>query len=298
MDAFLKAVAQNHLSYVDQTVVIKFGGEIYDNRPALEDLLEQVRVLQIFGARVVLVHGGGTQINALCKQRHGFIDPKHPTDGEKLTSPKGLEAAYDALTEISKDIAARYNDICSAGRSGFYAETLPPYKDAIITAKQKYDGYYTGEISQINSLPIKLGLEQTPQRIFVMHSLCADEDKSNIYCILNVNADYVPCTLAHSLGAKRLILCTNEKGILDSDKKLIRNISPARIEALIADGTIYEGMIPKTRALVEAVQKGVEGAVILSPASLAKELFTRKGAGTLITLDGKNPNSTPKLSAA
>ncbi len=285
--AFLEQAAANHEEYEDKIVVVKFGGEIYDDKTALTDLLNQVRMLQVFGARVVLVHGGAKQIDALYAERN--ITPVK-IEGERQCDQRGLEASFDALSKVNADIVERYNEL--PGK--FTAEGFGADEENLIVASPKFEGYYTGGIEYANTLRIKLGLAANPNRIYVIHPICSDGKGG----VLNVNADYVAVELAKSLNAKRLIMCTNTPGILDAEKKLISHISPTGIENLIQEGVINGGMIPKVRSLIDAVKSGVEGAVILNPASLSTELFTTNGAGTLIERKARMAMHAPQAPAA
>lgn len=300
MDKFLQDVAANHQAYDKETVVVKFGGEIYDDKEKLDKLLRQVRILQVFGARVVLVHGGAKQINALYAQR-GL--EKITQGGERMCTLDGLEASYDALNTVNKDIVRLYNQLGGAGK--FEAVGLGAYQEGMVKARVKWDNYYTGTDAQANTLKLKLALESNPHRIFVIHPICAlaDNDNDDLkrkYPVLNVNADYVAAALAVSLRAKRLILCTNAPGIIDTrlplpahikqfsdeDPRLIPFITPSEIQPLIDCGVIDDGMEPKVRSLIYAVMNGVEGAVIVNPSKMGLELFSGNGAGTLLMPDG------------
>ena len=142
-----------------------------------------------------------------------------------------------------------------------------------------------GKIVKVNPEPIKAVLAAGCIPVIAPVAVDISNVLSPSDSFLNVNADTVAGEIAVAFGAKRLVLLTDVEGVYDKDKKLISEIKPADAEKLIHDGTIREGMIPKIRTCINAVENGVRGVVTIDgrkPHSILFELFSDKGAGTLI----------------
>ena len=320
-EAFLNAVAENHIRYDGKIVVLKAGGEIWDDPIKRARVLSHIHTLQMFGARILVINGGGKQITEEYARRG--LTPVFE-NGERMCDKEGLKAAMDALRQVTHDIANEYNQLTRGSNRGFCAMPINGFDLRLVEARSKAPGVYTGDVAKVNSEWLQNMMNGSPHQIFIINSICADIDRTGGF--LNVNADFVASALAGSVNAERFLMGTTAPGIVDTridlveylrnqkrfngaskarlekeadkikftqkDPRLLRNATYQEIEHLIAVGVIKDGMIPKTRAALDALARGVLGSVILDSDSLLQELFTKKGAGTLIVRQ-ETPQFTP-----
>ncbi|HTV89127.1 MAG TPA: acetylglutamate kinase [Stellaceae bacterium] len=274
--AFKAAVLAQALPYLrqhaGQTILVKYGGHAMDSDgdPFARDIV----LLKQVGIDPIVVHGGGPQIGHML-DRLG-IESRF-VDGLRVTDRATMEVVEMVLAgTINKQLVAAINAAggCAIGLSG---------KDGglIRAHKLRRDG-------------ADLGFVGEPER--VDDRVLATFRRSDIIPVIapigvgaggetyNINADTVAGAVAASVSAKRFLLLTDVPGVLDGDKRLIHELTAAAARRLIADGTISGGMIPKVETCLDAVEGGVEAAVILDgrvPHAILLELFT-EGAGTLI----------------
>lgn len=277
---FYAVMARNAAKYRGKTVVIKFGGELVAKDNVLRNLMTQAITLKNFGARVVLVHGGGTQIDE--ELTKAGIEPKK-VDGVRDTDVPTLEVTHRCLNELNRRIVNMFHEEAQRLGANVAAIGLGGNDNLMITAKPKWDDRpetRTGTIAHLDQAKLSLLADQNS--VPILHPICAALDGG----CMNVNADDVAAEIAVALKANRLILCSNIPGVLDKDKNKIPEISTEQVANLIADETITGGMIPKIMAAAKvAAQEGVGGVVILDgadPKALVDELMTDVGAGTLI----------------
>ncbi len=258
--------------YADQTVVIKFGGNAMGSQELTNQFANDIVLLQQFGVRPVIVHGGGPQIGQMLARlniKSEFVD------GLRVSDIETVEIAEMVLSgAINKSLVHAINQAGgkAVGLSG---------KDAnLIKAEQlREDLGFAGQpvktdISVINTLA-ENGF------IPVISPISAGVDDGSY----NVNADTAAGVLAGALGASRLMLLTDTEGVKDKAGNLLTNLSVADAKGLIADGTAQGGMIPKLQTAITAVESGVAAVVILDGRrahGLLVELFTDQGAGTLL----------------
>ena len=275
------------LNYDQKTIVVKYGGNAMSDTGA-HDFAQDIVLMKQTGIDPVVVHGGGPQIGAMLKKlgiESTFID------GLRVTDEAAVEVVEMVLTgSINKRIVTGINAAGgrAVGLSGKDGNLVIARKLAMTRvnpqtgAREAVDLGFVGEPDVVN-----------PE---VLHSIMKSETIPVIAPIgvgrkgetFNINADTVAGAVASSLRAERLILLTDVEGVLDQDKKLISRLSVREARGLIADGTISGGMIPKIQTAIDAVEGGVNAAVILDgriPHVLLLELFTEHGAGTLITAD-------------
>ena len=275
------------LNYDQKTIVVKYGGNAMSDTGA-HDFAQDIVLMKQTGIDPVVVHGGGPQIGAMLKKlgiESTFID------GLRVTDEAAVEVVEMVLTgSINKRIVTGINAAGgrAVGLSGKDGNLVIARKLAMTRlnpqtgAREAVDLGFVGEPDVVN-----------PE---VLHSIMKSETIPVIAPIgvgrkgetFNINADTVAGAVASSLRAERLILLTDVEGVLDQDKKLIPKLSVREARGLIADGTISGGMIPKIQTAIDAVEGGVNAAVILDgriPPVLLLELFTEHGAGTLITAD-------------
>ncbi|HWD27006.1 MAG TPA: acetylglutamate kinase [Rhizomicrobium sp.] len=266
------------LKYDQKTIVVKFGGNAMAGGGTAADFAQDIVLMKQTGIDPVVVHGGGPQIGAMLSKlqiKSEFID------GLRVTDQAAIDVVEMVLTgSINKQIVSSIN--AAGGR----AIGLSGKDSTLILARKLIKG------------GVDLGFVGEPEKVNpeVLHTVMRSEIIPVIAPIgvgtggetYNINADTVSGAVAGAMGAERLILLTDVEGVLDSEKKLIPKLTVAECRALIKQGIIKGGMIPKIETAIEAVENGVRAAVILDgriPHVLLLELFTEHGAGTLITAE-------------
>ena len=272
------------LRYDDAIVVVKYGGHAMGDEAVARDFARDMVLLEQSGVNPVVVHGGGPQIGAMLKKL-GIAS--HFSGGLRVTDKATVEIVEMVLCgSINKQIVGFIN--AEGGRAiGLCG------KDGNMVTAVKFERHgggspdepevdlgFVGEPSKIDTtvLDQTLGRELIP----VLAPVAQGADGETY----NVNADTFAGAIAGALGAKRLLFLTDVPGVLDRDKRLIKELRVDEIRGLIADGTITGGMIPKVETCIYALEQGVEGVVILDgkiPHAVLVELLTDHGAGTLIT---------------
>ncbi|HEX8445885.1 MAG TPA: acetylglutamate kinase [Sphingomonas sp.] len=271
--------------YAGATFVVKYGGHAMGDPAAAEDFAQDIVLLKAVGINPVVVHGGGPQIGAMLKTlgvESTFVD------GLRVTDAQTARVAEMVLSgAINKELVGWI------GRAGGRAVGISG-KDGNAVTVEKVRRTRIDPDSMIEQV-VDLGFVGEPvdidRRLFdtlsksgmipVVAPIGIGED-GHTY---NINADTMAGALAIALGAERLFLLTDVAGVLDKDKALLSDLTPTDIAALRRDGTITGGMIPKLETCVDAVEGGVDAAVILDgrvPHAMLIEIFTRQGAGTLV----------------
>ena len=272
------------LSYDNKTIVVKYGGHAMDGALP-EEFAQDIVLMKQTGAHPIVVHGGGPQIGAMLKR----LDiPSTFVDGLRVTDAATMEVVEMVLSgSINKRIVSGINAAGgrAVGVSGKDGNLIRARK----IRRSKIDPKTNKKID------IDLGFVGEPEHIdpHVLRTIINSDlipvvapigvgPKGEAY---NINADTVAGAVAGAMGAQRLVLLTDVEGVLDRDGKLITQLTVTEARALIADGTISGGMIPKIQTAIDAVQRDVGAVVILDgriPHVLLLELFTEHGAGTLI----------------
>lgn len=267
------------------TVVIKYGGNAMVDEELKSGFARDIVLMKLVGINPVVVHGGGPQIGSLLKRigkESRFVEGMRVTDSETMDV---VEMVLGGL--VNKEIVALIN------RHGGHAVGLTGKDGGMISARKMHierrdsaleepeilDIGHVGEVESID--PALVHLLDGGNFIPVIAPIGVGED-GRAY---NINADIVAGRLAEVLGAEKLILLTNTSGLLDREGNLLTGLGPTQVDALIADGTIHGGMLPKIRCALEAVQRGVGAAHIIDGRvkhAVLLELFTDAGVGTLI----------------
>ena len=262
--------------FAGRTVVIKYGGHAMDD-PALAELFAQdVVLMHLVGIRPVVVHGGGPQISDLM-QRLG----KEPefVDGLRVTDAETVDIVRMALVgKVNREVVSAINQhgAYAVGLSGEDANLL------LVRTRDPRLGF-VGDVEAVD--PAIVERLQNEDLIPVIATVGVDESGQ----AHNVNADTVAAAIAVALGAEKLVYLTDVLGVYEDypdEASLISQIDVAGMERLLAEGKVGEGMIPKLRSCIEAVEAGVGRAHILDgrvPHALLLEFFTREGIGTMIT---------------
>ncbi len=275
------------LQYDGKIIVVKFGGNAMGGTVA-EDFAQDIVLMKQTGMEPIVVHGGGPQIGAMLKK---LAIPSTFIDGLRVTDQAAMEVVEMVLSgTINKQIVTGIN------AAGGHAVGLSGKDGNLVIARKLERTKIDPET--LESKPIDLGFVGEPEKINpeVLRTFI----KSDLIPVIapvgvgrrgetfNINADTVAGSVAGAMQAERLVLLTDVEGVLDRDGKLIPRLSLREARALIADGTISGGMIPKIETAIDAVESGVNAAVILDgriPHVLLLELFTQHGAGTLITAE-------------
>ncbi len=271
--------------HADRTFVIKYGGHAMGDDGLAELFARDVVLLKQVGINPVVVHGGGPQIGQMLdrlKIQSSFID------GLRVTDAATVEIVEMVLSgSINKQIVAAINKQggCAVGLSGKDGRLIVARKlqrtvrDPDSNIEKLLDLGFVGEPAEIN--PGILGTFGRSDLIPVIAPIGLGTDGETY----NINADTAAGAIAGAVGATRFFLLTDVAGVLDKQKNLIPELSLSEARRLMQDGTISGGMIPKLETCIQAVEQGVDAAVILDgrvPHALLLEIFTEGGAGTLI----------------
>ena len=266
--------------YNGKVVVVKYGGNAMVNESLKQQVMEDIVLLWLIGVKIVLVHGGGPEINELMDKlgkKPEFVNGLRVTDKETVDIVQMVLAG-----KVNKTLVNLLE------MKGGQAVGLSGMDGRLIEAKIKNEALgYVGEITNVYIKPVTDLLEKG--YIPVISTVGCD-DEGNTY---NINGDTAAAHIAGALEAERLIMMTDIAGILkdkDDPSTLIPKITPAEAEKLYGDGTICGGMIPKVECCIDALKYGVKNVVIMDgrvPHSILMELLTDEGAGTMVT-SGEN----------
>jgi acetylglutamate kinase len=271
--------------YAGKIFVVKYGGHAMGDAALAQDFAEDIVLLKAVGILPVVVHGGGPQIGAMLK-RLG-IESRF-VDGLRVTDAATAEVAEMVLAgSINKELVAWIERAGgrAAGISGKDAGLVRARKVARTTRdpdsaiEQIVDLGFVGEPESVDRTIIDTLLGAGIVPVIAPVAVGAD---GHTY---NINADTMAGAIAGALNAARLFLLTDVAGVLSKDKQLLTDLTPTAIAALVADGTITGGMIPKLETCVSAVEAGVDAAVILDGRighAMLLEIFTKAGIGTLV----------------
>jgi acetylglutamate kinase len=271
--------------YENKTVVVKYGGHAMGDNALGRAFARDIALLKQSGVNPIVVHGGGPQIAAMLA-RMG-IESRFE-GGLRVTDEKTVEIVEMVLAgSINKEIVALINAegewaIGLCGKDGNMVFAEKAHKTVIdpdSNIERVLDLGFVGEPVEVDRT--LLDLLARSEMIPVLAPVAPGRD-GHTY---NINADTFAGAIAGALKATRLLFLTDVPGVLDKDKKLIDELSVSEAKALIRDGTISGGMIPKVETCIEAIERGVEGVVILNGKqahAVLLELFTKHGAGTLI----------------
>ncbi len=274
-----------YIQALDQkTVVIKFGGNAMVDEDLKSSFAQDIVLLKQVGVNPVIVHGGGPQIGKLLEQigkQSRFIEGMRVTDNETMDIVEMVLGG-----QVNKQIVSLIN------RHGGRAVGLTGKDGGMIRARKLRlagddpDNNDLGQVGEVEAIdPAVVAMLDDDDFIPVIAPIGVGEDGS----AYNINADLVAGELARVLGAEKLLLLTNTPGVLDPDGKLLTGLDAAQTEALIADGVIQGGMLPKVRCALAAVRAGVRTAQIIDGRvrhSVLLELLTDSGVGTLISGEG------------
>ena len=264
--------------YTGKTIVVKYGGNAMISDELRQAVISDIILLHLVGIHVVVVHGGGPEINEMLKK---IGKESKVVDGLRYTDEETMDIVQQVLCgRVNKNLVSTLN------RTGGKALGLCGMDGNLFCAQQKDGGKYglVGEIIQTNPQPVLDALAQG--YIPVVSTVAQGVDGNNAY---NINADTAAAKLAVGLGAEKLILLTDVRGLLRDPKDestLIPELHLSNVPALIHDGVISGGMIPKVDCCVESIRSGVNTATILDGRvahSILIELLSDDGIGTMLT---------------
>ena len=271
--------------YTGKTIVIKYGGNAMVDEALKSGFARDVVLMKLVGINPVVVHGGGPQIGQLLAKigkQTEFVEGMRVTDSETMDV---VEMVLGGL--VNKDIVNLINHhggraVGLTGKDGglIRARKLTLTRNAPeLKVPEIIDIGHVGEVNGIDPGVVEMLLHGN--FIPVVAPIGVGEDG----CSYNINADLVAGKMAEVLRAEKLMLLTNAAGVLDKDDKVLSGLTAREVDALIADGTIFGGMLPKIRCALDAVQSGVKTAHIIDGRvehAVLLELFTDAGVGTLI----------------
>jgi acetylglutamate kinase len=271
--------------YAGATIVVKYGGHAMGEEHLAEMFGSDIALLKQVGINPVVVHGGGPQINAMLKK----LDVKSTfIDGLRVTDQATMDVVEMVLAgTVNKHVAGLIN------RAGALAVGICGKDGGLITAEKARRTRKNPETGATEEIDLGFVGDPSHVDVRVIHALTGAGLIPVISPVgvgrdgqtYNINADTVAGAVAGALGAMRLLMLTDVPGVLDKQKNLIPEMTLSDVQARLDDGTITGGMIPKVENCVDAVQRGVKGAVILDgrqPHACLLELFTEGGYGTLI----------------
>ena len=257
--------------YQNEKIVIKYGGNVLIDRNIFNNFIEDINILNKLGLSIIVVHGGGPRIKRELDKAN--IQTKF-IRGLRVTGEKVIKIIENVLIDLNNDIVDALKtkgcESVSINTKNKNIINVTPEKGELgfVGMPNEIDTKIIEEIINNNQIPVvaPLGLGNNNQPY-------------------NINGDIAAGAIAKSLNARRLLLMTNVEGVLDKEKKLIKEISSSKILEMIKNEIITGGMIPKINTCLDAVNKGVRGVVIMDGRknhSILHEIFSDSGVGTLI----------------
>ena len=272
--------------FTGKTIVVKFGGNAMTDTELQNSFARDIVLMKLVGMNPIVVHGGGPQIGDLLKKLNiesSFVD------GMRVTDSATMDVVEMVLGgTVNKQIVSLINRnggqaIGVTGKDGnlIHAKKLTVNrKSPEVQASEIIDRGHVGEVKTINRSVIDVLVNS--DFIPVIAPIGVGDDGASY----NINADLVAGKVAEVLQAEKLMLLTNVAGLQDKSGQVLTGLTTGRVDELIADGTIYGGMLPKISCALDAVKCGVKSAHIIDgrvPHAVLLEIFTDSGVGTLIT---------------
>lgn len=272
-----------------KTVVIKYGGNAMIDEELKHSFARDVVMMKLVGINPIVVHGGGPQIGELLER---LQIKTHFVNGMRVTDSATMDVVEMVLGgQVNKDIVAliNRNGGKAIGLTGKDADFIRARKLEVTRATpdmQKPEIIDIGHVGEVASVRVEV-IEWLTNGGFipVIAPIGVGQDGSSY----NINADLVAGKVAEVLQAEKLILLTNIAGLMDKQGKVLTGLNTQQVDALIADGTIHGGMLPKIGCALSAVNAGVNSVHIIDgrvPHATLLEMFTDEGVGTLITRRG------------
>lgn len=266
--------------------VIKYGGNAMIEPALKEGFARDVVLLKLVGIHPVIVHGGGPQINAMLEKvgkKGEFVQGMRVTDKETMDIVEMVLGGH-----VNKEIVSMINTYGghAVGVSGRDDHFIKAKKLLVDTPEQ--NGVDIGQVGTVESIDTGLVKGLIERGCIPVVAPVGVGEKGEAF---NINADLVAGKLAEELNAEKLLMMTNIAGVMDKTGNLLTKLTPKRIDELIADGTLYGGMLPKIASAVEAAVNGVKATHIIDgrvPNALLLEIFTDAGIGSMILGSGED----------
>jgi acetylglutamate kinase len=257
-----------------KVIVAKYGGSSIDNAAAMRGMLQDLVFLSAVGIRSVLVHGGGPAITRKLSaggRRTRFVE------GIRVTDRRTVRVVHQALSEVNRRLVEQIRAL------GGHAEGLTPERRVVVAQPHAQASTlgFVGSVRLIHTGPVRIALSH--HAIPVISPVGV-----GVRQLYNINADEVACEVAAAMGAEKLVLLTNVRGILRQAKdpdSLISTMPVKQARRLMDRGVIQSGMIPKVKACIDALRRGVKKTHIIDaamPHAMLLEIFTKQGIGTQI----------------
>jgi acetylglutamate kinase len=284
----LRSAAPYIRLYKGKTFVVKAGGGVFGDPGATRALVEQIAVLHSLGVRVVFVHGGGPQLTEVTEK---LGVPTRMIEGRRVTDAESVDATAMVLSGLINTrilAACRELNLPAVGISGVDAGLIQAHKRAPVKMQgsdETVDYGFVGDIDHVDTDVLRKLLDNGLMP--VISPLSSDEAGT----LLNINADTVAAAIGAALGAEKLVLCTGAPGILadiNDPTSVVSYTDLAGLAKLRSEGRINDGMLPKAKAIENAIQGGVQRVHVISykaPDAILAEVFTNEGTGTLVVAD-------------
>jgi acetylglutamate kinase len=283
----LRSAAPYIRMYKGKTFVVKAGGGVFADATTVRGLIEQIAILHYFGVRVVFVHGGGPQLTEITE---ALGVPTRMVQGRRVTDQKAIDATAMVLNGLINTrllALCREMNIDAIGISGVDAGLIRAHKRAPVKLDtgETVDYGYVGDIDSVDTSVINKLLDSGLMPI--VSPLSADDSGT----LLNINGDTVAAAIGAALSAEKLMLCTGAPGILErveDPSSIISYTDLAGLKRLREEKKLVDGMLPKAKAIEDAIRGGVRRVHVMSyksPEGILAEVFTNEGAGTLIVAD-------------
>ena len=286
----LRAAAPYIRLYKGKVFVVKAGGAVFGDAALTRALIEQIAILHTLGVRVVMVHGGGPQLTEVSE---AMGVPTRMVEGRRVTDEKAIDATSMVLNGlINTRILAicRDLDIDAVGLSGVDAGLVRAHRRPPVPVKGVAGLVDYGLVGDIDLIDTSVILKHLDNGLMPVISPLSADDRGQL---LNINADTVAAAIGAALGAEKLILCTGAPGILEDVADPTSIVSYTDLEGLRKmreAGQIVDGMLPKAKAIEDAIKGGVRRVHVISysaPDAILAEVFTNEGTGTLVVADVK-----------
>ncbi|MBP6116561.1 MAG: acetylglutamate kinase [Neisseriaceae bacterium] len=263
------------------TIVVKYGGNAMIDEELKQNFAKDIVLLKLVGMNPIVVHGGGPQINNALERvgkEGAFIQGMRVTDRETMDVVEMVLGGG-----VNKEIVSMINQyggkaVGITGKDGHFIRAKKLWMQ-----DEKANNIDIGQVGEIESIDTSLIDALTGQGFIPVVAPIGVGSKGEAF---NINADLVAGELAKTLAAEKLILMTNTAGVLNKQGELLTRLNADSIAELIADGTLYGGMLPKIQAALEAAQDNVQAVHIIDGRILhvlLLEIFTAAGVGTMIT---------------
>jgi acetylglutamate kinase len=274
--------------YKGKIFVIKAGGAVFGDAAMTRALVEQISILHYLGIKVVMVHGGGPQLTQVTE---ALGVPTRMVQGRRVTDERSIDATSMVLNGlINTRILAICRDleIAAVGLSGVDAGLVRAHRRPPVKLEGETETVDFGFVGDIDSIDTSVIMKHLDNGLMPVISPLSSDDHG---VLLNINADTVAAALGAALTAEKLILCTGAPGILervDDPGSIVSYTDLAGLARMREHGQIIDGMLPKAKAIEDAIRGGVRRVHVISysaPDSILAEVFTNEGTGTLIVAD-------------